>query len=63
MSERLCLLFHGMPAKIFPARFEYLDAIREFAAETARQAAMDDKEVYNVQLAADEAASKLLKSL
>jgi serine phosphatase RsbU (regulator of sigma subunit)/putative methionine-R-sulfoxide reductase with GAF domain/anti-sigma regulatory factor (Ser/Thr protein kinase) len=50
-----------MPSKIFPARFEYLDAIREFAAEAARQAAMDDKEVYNLQLAADEAASNIIE--
>ena len=47
--------------KIFPAQFEYLDAIRDFAAEAARQAAMDDKEVYNIQLAVDEAASNIIE--
>jgi serine phosphatase RsbU (regulator of sigma subunit)/putative methionine-R-sulfoxide reductase with GAF domain/anti-sigma regulatory factor (Ser/Thr protein kinase) len=50
-----------MPTKNFPAQFEYLDAIREFAADAARQAAMDDKEVYNVQLAVDEAASNIIE--
>jgi serine phosphatase RsbU (regulator of sigma subunit)/putative methionine-R-sulfoxide reductase with GAF domain/anti-sigma regulatory factor (Ser/Thr protein kinase) len=50
-----------MPTKIFPAQFEHLDAIREFAAEAARQAAMDDKEIYNMQLAVDEAASNIIE--
>ncbi len=50
-----------MPTRVFPAQFEYLDAIRDFAAEAARLAAMDEKDVYNVQLAADEAASNIIE--
>ena len=50
-----------MPTKNFPAQFEYLDAIREFAAEAARLAAMDDKGIYNIQLAVDEAASNIIE--
>ena len=50
-----------MPTKIFPAQFEYLDPIRDFAAEAARQACMDEKDVYNVQLATDEAASNIIE--
>ncbi|MGC1378917.1 MAG: GAF domain-containing protein [Anaerolineales bacterium] len=48
-----------MPTQTFPARFESLNAIREFVAAAARSAGLDDKEVYNVQLAADEAASNI----
>ncbi len=50
-----------MPTKHFPAQFEVLEAIREFVAEAARQACMDEKDVYNVQLAADEAASNIIE--
>jgi serine phosphatase RsbU (regulator of sigma subunit)/putative methionine-R-sulfoxide reductase with GAF domain/anti-sigma regulatory factor (Ser/Thr protein kinase) len=50
-----------MPTKIFPAQFEVLDSIREFVAESARRACMDEKDVYNVQLAADEAASNIIE--
>ncbi len=50
-----------MPTRIFIARFESLDAIREFVADAAHQAGLDEKEVYNVQLAADEAASNIIE--
>jgi serine phosphatase RsbU (regulator of sigma subunit)/putative methionine-R-sulfoxide reductase with GAF domain/anti-sigma regulatory factor (Ser/Thr protein kinase) len=50
-----------MPFQTFPARFEYLDAIREMVAEAARQARMSEKDVYNVQLAVDEAASNIIE--
>jgi len=50
-----------MPTKIFPAQFEYLDAIRDFAAEAARLADMDEKNVYNMQLAVDEAATNIME--
>ncbi len=61
MSERLRLLFCQMPTTIYPARFEYLDAIREFAAEAARVAGLDDKALYNLQLVVDEAASNIIE--
>ena len=50
-----------MPTKIFPAQFEYLDAIREFAAQAGIQAGMDEKEIYNLQLVVDEAASNIIE--
>jgi serine phosphatase RsbU (regulator of sigma subunit)/putative methionine-R-sulfoxide reductase with GAF domain/anti-sigma regulatory factor (Ser/Thr protein kinase) len=50
-----------MPTKLFPAQFEYLDAIRDFAAEAGAEAGMDEKGVYNLQLAVDEAASNIIE--
>jgi len=50
-----------MPTDIFPAQFEFLDAIREFAADVARQAGMDEKDVYNIQMAIDEASSNIIE--
>lgn len=45
----------------FPAQFQYLDEIREFVAEIARQGGFTDKEIYSIQLAADEAASNIIE--
>jgi serine/threonine-protein kinase RsbW len=45
----------------FPARFEYLDEIRELVAGVARQGGFSDKEIYSLQLAADEAASNIIE--
>lgn len=45
----------------FPARFEFLDEIREFVAEIAREGGFSDKEVYSLQLAADEAATNIIE--
>ncbi|PKN94449.1 MAG: hypothetical protein CVU44_05025 [Chloroflexi bacterium HGW-Chloroflexi-6] len=50
-----------MLIKTFPAQFEALDDIREFAAQAARQVGFDEKDVYNVQLAIDEAASNIIE--
>lgn len=50
-----------MPSYTFPARFEFLDDIREFVAEVARENDFDEKEVYSLQLAADEAASNIIE--
>jgi hypothetical protein len=44
-----------MPKITYPAKFEFLDEIREFVAEVARQGGFNDKEVYSLQLAADDA--------
>ncbi len=46
---------------IFPARFEFLDEIRELVAGVARSGGFTDKEVYSLQLAADEAASNIIE--
>lgn len=45
----------------FAARFEFLDEIREFVGGIARENGFSDKDVYNVQLATDEAASNIIE--
>ena len=50
-----------MPTMTFPARFEFLDEIREFVAEIAREGGFNDREVYSLQLAADEAATNIIE--
>ncbi|GJQ34241.1 MAG: ATP-binding protein [Anaerolineales bacterium] len=50
-----------MPASIFPARFEFLDEIRDMVAEVARGGGFSEKSIYSLQLAADEAASNIIE--
>ena len=50
-----------MPAYTFPARFEYLDEIRDAVAEVARDGGFTEKTIYSLQLAADEAASNIIE--
>ena len=50
-----------MSSLTFPARFEFLDEIREFVADVARVNGFTDKEIYSLQLAADEAASNIIE--
>jgi anti-sigma regulatory factor (Ser/Thr protein kinase) len=45
----------------FAAKFEYLDEIREFVGEIARKGGFGEKDVYNIQLATDEAASNIME--
>jgi len=45
----------------FVAKFEYLDEIREFVGDIARKGGFSDKDVYNIQLATDEAASNVIE--
>ncbi len=45
----------------FTAKFEYLDEIRDFVGNTARTGGFSDKDIYNIQLAADEAASNIIE--
>jgi anti-sigma regulatory factor (Ser/Thr protein kinase) len=45
----------------FAAKFEYLDEIREFVGDIARKGGFGDKDVYNIQLATDEAASNIIE--
>ena len=45
----------------FAAKFEFLDEIREFVGEIARQGGFSEKDVYNIQLATDEAASNMIE--
>jgi serine/threonine-protein kinase RsbW len=54
-------LYFFMPNITFPAQFEFLDEIREFVAQTAREGGFTEKEIYSLQLAADEAASNIIE--
>jgi len=45
----------------FAAKFEFLDEIREFVGGIARASGFGDKDVYNIQLATDEAASNIIE--
>jgi serine/threonine-protein kinase RsbW len=45
----------------FAAKFEHLDEIREFVGAMAREGGFSDKDVYNIQLATDEAASNIIE--
>jgi serine/threonine-protein kinase RsbW len=50
-----------MKSMQFAAKFEYLDEIREFVGDIARKGGFSDKDVYNIQLATDEAASNIIE--
>ncbi len=50
-----------MSTVIFDANFDNLDEIRDFVAEAARQVGFSDKEIYAIQLAADEASSNIIE--
>ena len=45
----------------FDANFDNLDEIREFVGEQARQVGFSDKEIYAIQLAADEASTNVIE--
>ena len=45
----------------FIAKSEYLGEIREFVGEIARAGGFDSQDVYDIQLAADEAASNIIE--
>ena len=50
-----------MPKSTFPAKFGYLDEICGFVAQVARVGGFTEKEIYSLQLAADEAASNIIE--
>ncbi|MFZ5819196.1 MAG: ATP-binding protein [Chloroflexota bacterium] len=50
-----------MPKSTFRADFQSLDEIRRFVAESARQAGFSEKEIYSIQLAADEASANIIE--
>ena len=50
-----------MPSYTFPARFEFLDEIRDLVADIARKGGFSEKAIYSLQLAADEAASNIIE--
>ena len=45
----------------FAAKFEFLDEIRDFVGKIAREGGFSEKDVYNIQLATDEAASNMIE--
>jgi len=45
----------------FPAKFDFLDEIRDFVGRIARAGGFGSKEVYSIQLATDEAASNIIE--
>jgi serine/threonine-protein kinase RsbW len=50
-----------MTRRIFPAKFEKLDEVREYVGQKARRAGFSERSIYAVQLAADEAASNIIE--
>ena len=50
-----------MSAMIFPAKFEYLDEIRDYVGHKARAAGFADKDIYSIQLATDEGVSNIIE--
>lgn len=50
-----------MPKSVFKARYANLDSIREFVGRHAQQAAFHERDVYAVQLAADEASTNIIQ--
>ena len=50
-----------MRKSTFEANFHSLDEIREFVGEVARQVGFSEKEVYSIQLAADEASTNIIE--
>jgi anti-sigma regulatory factor (Ser/Thr protein kinase) len=51
----------NMRTAIFQAKYENLDAIREYVAQAAQDAGFDEAGVYAVQLSADEACSNIIE--
>ncbi|RJP55104.1 MAG: ATP-binding protein [Anaerolineaceae bacterium] len=61
MTWRRHLVLSFMPSYTFPAKFEFLDEIRDFVAEVAREGGFTEKTIYSLQLATDEAASNIIE--
>jgi len=50
-----------MKSATFPGRFKSLAKISKFVIEAAKKAGLDDKAIYAVELAVDEAASNIIE--
>jgi serine/threonine-protein kinase RsbW len=59
MKRRLLSVL--MPKSTFDANFYNLDDIREFVGEAARRVGFSEKEIYSIQLAADEASTNIIE--
>ncbi len=55
------LLICHMESVQFIAKFEYLDEIRDFVGKVAHRGGFSAKDIYNIQLATDEAASNIIE--
>jgi anti-sigma regulatory factor (Ser/Thr protein kinase) len=55
------LLSAEMRKATFEANFQSLDEIREFVGEAALRVGFSDKEIYSIQLAADEASTNIIE--
>ncbi len=53
--------FNSMRTAIFPARFDQLNAIREFVTQAAKDAGMDESNACAVEMAVDEACSNIVE--
>ena len=53
--------YYGMKSATFPGRFKSLAKISKFVIEAAKKAGLDDKAIYAVELAVDEAASNIIE--
>lgn len=47
--------------EVFPAKYEYLDQIREYVGRQAEISGMDQDKVYEIQLAVDEAVTNIIE--
>lgn len=50
-----------MRTAIFPARFDQLDALRQFAVQAAREVGLDEEAICAVEMAVDEACSNIIE--
>ena len=50
-----------MSSQVFPGKFSSLEKISKFVKKEAENAALDDKAIYEVQLAVDEACSNIIE--
>ena len=50
-----------MSTVVFPANLDQLDAIRELASRSARDAGMDESAIYAVELSMDEACTNIIE--
>jgi anti-sigma regulatory factor (Ser/Thr protein kinase) len=49
-----------METRSFPGRYDSLEKISQFVVQAARQAGLDDRAIYAVELAVDEACSNII---
>lgn len=50
-----------MRTALFPAKFDQLEAIRDFVAQAAKDAGLNDSEVYAVEVSVDEACTNVIE--